>query len=44
MKEDPKNLNENLKRMVTRLQSVKQQKQKELEEKNQDLERINKLG
>lgn len=44
MKEDPKNLNENLKRMVTRLQTVKQQKQKELEERNQELERILKLG
>lgn len=44
MKEDPEHLNENLKKMVSKLQQVKKQKEKELEDKTKDLERIQKLG
>jgi hypothetical protein len=40
MKEDPKHLNDNLKRMVNRLQVVKKQKEGELVDKARDLERI----
>jgi hypothetical protein len=44
MKEDPENLNENLKRMVDKLEAVKASKVKELLEKSADLERIQKMG